>query len=149
MEVPRSNPPSSPPPPCFCALVTMTKLTLLFCSLHMCTDIDLKLGEKGDSAEYSLVSFMSQVITSAIAQNSSTIAEAVSKEALIPANIMDKILKVDYTPLQRAEILFKALMEEIKKDAKVFHKFLALVSNLGLNRPLIITLKDILPVFSE
>ena len=101
------------------------------------SDVDLKLG---DSAEYSLVSLMSQVITNAIAQNSLKVAEAVSKEALIPADTMDKILTVDYTPLQRAEILFKALMEEIEKDAKVFHKFLALLSNLGLNRPLITTL---------
>ena len=96
-----------------------------------------------------MVSIMSQVITNAIAQNSLTIAEAVSKEAFIPGDIMNKILAVDYTPLQRAEILFKALMEEIKKDAKVFHEFLALLSNLGLNRPLIITIKDLLPVFRE
>ena len=110
------------------------------------SDADLK---KGDSAEYSLVSTMSQVITNAVARNSLRIAEAVSKKALIPADIMTKILTVDYTPLQRAEILVKALMEEMEKDAEVLHKFLAILSDLGLNRPLIITLKGFLPSTSE
>jgi hypothetical protein len=107
------------------------------------------LEERGLLLSILWYSLMSQVITNAIAQNSLEIAEAVSKEALIPADIMDQILTVDYTPLQRAEILFKALMEEIEKDAQVFHKFLALLSNLGLNRPLIKTLKAFLPSTSK
>ena len=130
-----------------CVLVSMTELMFLLCSMYTASSlVDLKTG---DSVEYCVVSSMSQVIINAIAQNSLTIAEAVSKEAFIPADIVDQILTADYTPLQRAEILCKALMEEIERDAKVFYKFLALLSNLGLNRPLIITLKNFLPSFSE
>ena len=113
------------------------------------SDIGLKTGERKDSTEYSLVSVMSQVITNAIAQNSLTIAEAVSKETLIPANIMDRIMTVDYISQQRAEFLFKALMEEIENDTKVFYKFLDILSNLGLNKLLIKSLKSFLPSTSE
>ena len=110
------------------------------------SNVDHKTGEKD---EYYLVSSMSQVIINAISQNSLKIAEAVSKEAFIPADIMERLLTVDYTPLQRAEILFKALTKEMEKDAKVFHKFLAILSNLGLNRLLITTLKGFLPSTGE
>ena len=111
--------------------------------------VDHKTGEKKDSAEYSLVSHMSPVIINAIAQNSMTIAKAVSKETLLPADIIDRIMVEDYTPQQRAEILFKALMEEIKKDAEIVYKFLAILSTLGLNRPLTMTLKGFLPLTSK
>ena len=113
------------------------------------SDVDLQTG---NSVEYSVFSLMFQVVINAVTQNSLTIAKAVSKlktEAFIPADILDQILTVDYTPLQRAEILCKALMEEIEKDSKVFYKFLALLSNHGLNRSLIITLKTLLPSLSE
>ena len=110
------------------------------------SDVDHKTGIQD---EYYLVLAMSQVIINAISQNSLKIAEAVSKEAFIPADTMDQILTVDYTPLQRAEILFKALTKEMEKDAKVFHKFLAILSDLGLNRPLITTLKSFLPSTGE
>ena len=121
------------------------------CNTYMCMliDADLITDESEDSAEYSLVSRMSQVLINAIAQNSLMIAEAVSKETFIPADIMDRIMTVDYTPLQRAEILFTALMEEVEKDAEVLYKFLAILSDLGLNRPLLITLNGFLPSTSK
>ena len=119
---------------------------VLFVRSAAFSDVDLEIGEKD---EYYLVSAMSQVIINAISQNSLTIAEAVSKEAFIPTDVMDQLLTVDYTPSQRAEILFKALMKEMEKDTKVFHKFLAILSNLGLNRPLITALKCYLPSTSE
>ena len=115
----------------------------------MLIDVDLITDESKDSAEYSLVSRMSQVLINAIAQNSLMIAEAVSKETFIPADIMDQIMTIDYTLLQRAEILFTALMEEVEKDAEVLYKFLAILSDLGLNRPLLITLNGFLPSTSK
>ena len=111
--------------------------------------VDLKTGGKKESTEHSLLSLMSKVITNAIAQDSLTIAEAVSKETLVPADVMDRIMTVDYTPQQRAEILFKALTEEIEKDAEILHKFLAILSSLEKIRPLVITLNGFLQSTSK
>ena len=111
--------------------------------------IDIKTGEKKDSTEHSLFSRMSQIVTNAIAQDSLTIAEAVSMETLVPADVMDRLMTVDYTPQQRAEILFKALEEEIEKDADILHKFLAILFNLEKHRPLVITLKGFLSSTSK
>ena len=80
-----------------------------------------------DSPEYTVITNLSEVISKHIPENVPEISDALLKENLIPSDIMNEVTKEDHTHTKKAEILLQALAKEVKNDAKVLHRFMAIL----------------------